>query len=156
MNIFEDGPYEVGGETDHDESLVPVPANSYLGRNQRRRHAYLCRGLWETLPSRDLGLLGREQVRWSQGPAAALAGIWFRPWWFCGLRSLPSGRGSLEWGLNLLPPKIVCPLHGSLFPEPVLASATWERLFGQLRINAWMSMSWAASPLFSASFRSYS
>lgn len=75
MNIFEDGPYEVGGETDHDESLVPVPANSYLGRNQRRRHAYLCRGLWGTLPSRDLGLLGREQVRWSQGPAAALAGI---------------------------------------------------------------------------------
>lgn len=35
MNIFEDGPYEVGGETDHDESLVPVPANSYLGRNKR-------------------------------------------------------------------------------------------------------------------------
>lgn len=34
MNIFEDGPYEVGGETDHDESLVPVPANSYLGRNE--------------------------------------------------------------------------------------------------------------------------
>ncbi|MBV96538.1 Integrin alpha-6, partial [Eschrichtius robustus] len=31
MNIFEDGPYEVGGETDRDESLVPVPANSYLG-----------------------------------------------------------------------------------------------------------------------------
>uniref|UniRef100_A0A2I3GLU8 Integrin subunit alpha 6 n=1 Tax=Nomascus leucogenys TaxID=61853 RepID=A0A2I3GLU8_NOMLE len=31
MNIFEDGPYEVGGETQHDESLVPVPANSYLG-----------------------------------------------------------------------------------------------------------------------------
>ncbi|XP_044525727.1 integrin alpha-6 isoform X3 [Gracilinanus agilis] len=31
MHIFEDGPYEVGGETDHDESLVPVPANSYLG-----------------------------------------------------------------------------------------------------------------------------
>uniref|UniRef100_A0A2K6UKR6 Integrin subunit alpha 6 n=1 Tax=Saimiri boliviensis boliviensis TaxID=39432 RepID=A0A2K6UKR6_SAIBB len=31
MNIFEDGPYEVGGETEHDESLVPVPANSYLG-----------------------------------------------------------------------------------------------------------------------------
>lgn len=36
MNIFEDGPYEVGGETDHDESLVPVPANSYLGRNESR------------------------------------------------------------------------------------------------------------------------
>ncbi|XP_054978460.1 integrin alpha-6 isoform X2 [Sorex araneus] len=31
MDIFEDGPYEVGGETDRDESLVPVPANSYLG-----------------------------------------------------------------------------------------------------------------------------
>uniref|UniRef100_A0A2K5WLV0 Integrin alpha-6 n=1 Tax=Macaca fascicularis TaxID=9541 RepID=A0A2K5WLV0_MACFA len=31
MNIYEDGPYEVGGETEHDESLVPVPANSYLG-----------------------------------------------------------------------------------------------------------------------------
>ena len=36
MNIFEDGPYEVGGETDHDESLVPVPANSYLGRRESR------------------------------------------------------------------------------------------------------------------------
>lgn len=41
MNIFEDGPYEVGGETDHDESLVPVPANSYLGRNEQRPHTYL-------------------------------------------------------------------------------------------------------------------
>uniref|UniRef100_A0A8D2LWY9 Integrin subunit alpha 6 n=1 Tax=Varanus komodoensis TaxID=61221 RepID=A0A8D2LWY9_VARKO len=30
--IFEDGPYEVGGERTQDESLVPVPANSYLGR----------------------------------------------------------------------------------------------------------------------------
>lgn len=38
MNIFEDGPYEVGGETDHDESLVPVPANSYLGRSEQRPH----------------------------------------------------------------------------------------------------------------------
>lgn len=75
MNIFEDGPYEVGGETDHDESLVPVPANSYLGRNERSRHAYLCRGLWGPLPSQDLGLLGREQARWSQEPAAALAAI---------------------------------------------------------------------------------
>lgn len=36
MNIFEDGPYEVGGETEHDESLVPVPANSYLGRSRHR------------------------------------------------------------------------------------------------------------------------
>lgn len=25
-----------GGETDHDESLVPVPANSYLGRHESR------------------------------------------------------------------------------------------------------------------------
>ncbi|KAJ7345640.1 hypothetical protein JRQ81_001590 [Phrynocephalus forsythii] len=31
MNIFDDGPYEVGGENLKDESLVPVPANSYLG-----------------------------------------------------------------------------------------------------------------------------
>lgn len=38
MNIFEDGPYEVGGETDHDESLVPVPANSYLGRSKQVPH----------------------------------------------------------------------------------------------------------------------
>lgn len=58
MNIFEDGPYEVGGETDHDESLVPVPANSYLGRNQSRWHAYLFRCLWGTLLSHDLGLGG--------------------------------------------------------------------------------------------------
>jgi hypothetical protein len=43
MNIFEDGPYEVGGETDHDESLVPVPANSYLGRNKCRWYVYLFR-----------------------------------------------------------------------------------------------------------------
>ncbi|XP_061464473.1 integrin alpha-6 isoform X2 [Rhineura floridana] len=31
MGIFDDGPYEVGGESHRDESLVPVPANSYLG-----------------------------------------------------------------------------------------------------------------------------
>ncbi|KAM3917123.1 integrin alpha-6 isoform 2-T2 [Leptodactylus fuscus] len=29
--IFEDGPYETGGETKRDPNLVPVPANSYLG-----------------------------------------------------------------------------------------------------------------------------
>ncbi|ETE65497.1 Integrin alpha-6, partial [Ophiophagus hannah] len=31
MGIFDDGPYEVGGESLRKESLVPVPANSYLG-----------------------------------------------------------------------------------------------------------------------------
>uniref|UniRef100_A0A670XWS7 Integrin subunit alpha 6 n=1 Tax=Pseudonaja textilis TaxID=8673 RepID=A0A670XWS7_PSETE len=31
MDIFDDGPYEVGGESQRKESLVPVPANSYLG-----------------------------------------------------------------------------------------------------------------------------
>ncbi|KAM4627013.1 integrin alpha-6 isoform 2-T2 [Discoglossus pictus] len=29
--IFEDGPYETGGENKRDAELVPVPANSYLG-----------------------------------------------------------------------------------------------------------------------------
>ncbi|KAG8124921.1 hypothetical protein E2320_020203, partial [Naja naja] len=31
MGIFDDGPYEVGGESLRKETLVPVPANSYLG-----------------------------------------------------------------------------------------------------------------------------
>ncbi|XP_043931476.1 integrin alpha-6 isoform X2 [Protopterus annectens] len=31
MDIFDDGPYEVGDESQRDETLVPVPANSYLG-----------------------------------------------------------------------------------------------------------------------------
>ncbi|XP_013913679.1 PREDICTED: integrin alpha-6 isoform X1 [Thamnophis sirtalis] len=31
MGIFDDGPYEVGGESLRKESMVPVPANSYLG-----------------------------------------------------------------------------------------------------------------------------
>uniref|UniRef100_A0A8C4SB15 Integrin, alpha 6a n=1 Tax=Erpetoichthys calabaricus TaxID=27687 RepID=A0A8C4SB15_ERPCA len=31
LDIFEDGPYEVGDENRFDENLVPVPANSYLG-----------------------------------------------------------------------------------------------------------------------------
>lgn len=34
MQIFDDGPYEVGDESLKDESLVPVPANSYLGRTE--------------------------------------------------------------------------------------------------------------------------
>lgn len=54
MNIFEDGPYEVGGETDHDESLVPVPANSYLGRSKQRYHTCLLRHC-ETLHLRAQG-----------------------------------------------------------------------------------------------------
>lgn len=54
MNIFEDGPYEVGGETDHDESLVPVPANSYLGRSKQRYHTCLLRH-FETLHLRAQG-----------------------------------------------------------------------------------------------------
>ncbi|XP_063067877.1 integrin alpha-6-like isoform X2 [Engraulis encrasicolus] len=31
LGIWDDGPYEVGGETNQDENLVPVPPNSYLG-----------------------------------------------------------------------------------------------------------------------------
>ncbi|XP_077175823.1 integrin alpha-6 isoform X3 [Paroedura picta] len=31
LDIFDDGPYEVGDENSRDENLVPVPANSYLG-----------------------------------------------------------------------------------------------------------------------------
>ncbi|XP_063789529.1 integrin alpha-6 isoform X1 [Pseudophryne corroboree] len=31
MLIFDDGPYETGGETKRNPDLVPVPANSYLG-----------------------------------------------------------------------------------------------------------------------------
>lgn len=32
LGIFDDGPYEVGDESHQDKNLVPVPANSYLGR----------------------------------------------------------------------------------------------------------------------------
>lgn len=75
MNIFEDGPYEVGGETDHDESLVPVPANSYLGRTERSWHAYLCRGLWGTLPSETLACgLGTDPAE--PGACGHTAGDW--------------------------------------------------------------------------------
>lgn len=30
---LDDGPYEAGGEKDQDPRLIPVPANSYLGRD---------------------------------------------------------------------------------------------------------------------------
>lgn len=51
MDIFEDGPYEVGGETDRDESLVPVPANSYLGRNECRwSMSTFAAASWDTGP----------------------------------------------------------------------------------------------------------
>lgn len=30
---LDDGPYEAGGEKDQDPSLIPVPANSYFGRD---------------------------------------------------------------------------------------------------------------------------
>lgn len=30
---LDDGPYEAGGEKEQDPSLIPVPANSYLGRD---------------------------------------------------------------------------------------------------------------------------
>ena len=72
MNIFEDGPYEVGGETDHDESLVPVPANSYLGRNESRWHAYLLRCLCVTPLSQDPGLWGWEKARLGLGACGCI------------------------------------------------------------------------------------
>lgn len=31
MEVYDDGPYEVGDENLSDPDLVPVPANSYLG-----------------------------------------------------------------------------------------------------------------------------
>lgn len=31
MEVYDDGPYEVGDESLADPDLVPVPANSYLG-----------------------------------------------------------------------------------------------------------------------------
>lgn len=30
---LDDGPYEAGGEKDQDPRLIPVPANSYFGRD---------------------------------------------------------------------------------------------------------------------------
>lgn len=32
MGFYDDGPYEVGDESRLDPELVPVPANSYLGK----------------------------------------------------------------------------------------------------------------------------
>lgn len=34
MGIYDDGPYEVGGENHLNPDLVPLPANSYLGECQ--------------------------------------------------------------------------------------------------------------------------
>lgn len=61
-------------------------------------------GLWLHLLEFDLGL-GDLEVIWRLG-------------------SFPSHLGSLKWGGDLLSPKIVCPLHGSLFPELMSASVT--------------------------------
>lgn len=32
MGIYDDGPFEVGDETEMDPDLVPSPANSYMGK----------------------------------------------------------------------------------------------------------------------------
>lgn len=40
---LDDGPYEVGGEKEQDPRLIPVPANSYLGRDPTRPGAGLTR-----------------------------------------------------------------------------------------------------------------
>lgn len=77
MNIFEDGPYEVGGETDHDESLVPVPANSYLGRKERSRHACLSRCLSATLSSQDPPWTSRMRIgQVEPGACGCIDGNW--------------------------------------------------------------------------------
>lgn len=134
MNIFEDGPYEVGGETDHDESLVPVPANSYLGRNESRRHACLFRCLCVTPLSQDPGLLGWEEAR------VGARGLWlhlleFKPWWSQGNLTDAWDPSRLTWACSkqeetyysLLKSSVL--LCGGLFPELVSASVTWGRLF---------------------------
>ena len=38
---LDDGPYEAGGEKEQDPRLIPVPANSYLGREPSRPGAAL-------------------------------------------------------------------------------------------------------------------
>lgn len=38
---LDDGPYEAGGEKEQDPRLIPVPANSYLGRDPTRPGAGL-------------------------------------------------------------------------------------------------------------------
>lgn len=71
MNIFEDGPYEVGGETDHDESLVPVPANSYLGRHKQRHHTGLLRHCVRLPPRAHRPRLGQVGARGLKAFASA-------------------------------------------------------------------------------------
>lgn len=48
---LDDGPYEAGGEKEQDPRLIPVPANSYLGRDPSRPRASLtlCSSLLSTL-----------------------------------------------------------------------------------------------------------
>lgn len=38
MDIFDDGPFEVGDENQKDPDLVPAPANSYLGNSFLTSH----------------------------------------------------------------------------------------------------------------------
>lgn len=102
MNIFEDGPYEVGGETDHDESLVPVPANSYLGRNKQRYHTSSLRhcltlSLW--------GPTGWEQAWWEPGPSGHALAL---PWWkqiACSL--IPLAWASAKSGRTCYHPEVI-------------------------------------------------
>ncbi|XDV31085.1 hypothetical protein PO909_034139 [Leuciscus waleckii] len=44
MGLFDDGPYEVGDENRLDPSLVPVPANSYLGFSLDSGHSITEKG----------------------------------------------------------------------------------------------------------------
>lgn len=128
MNIFEDGPYEVGGETDHDESLVPVPANSYLGRNESRWHAYLFRCLCATLLSQDPGLWGWEKARLELGAVASLTGIT--------LGYLTWAASKQEETYRLLKSSVLLP--GGLFPELMSTSVTRTRRSTQPWHNAWI------------------
>lgn len=41
MGVYDDGPYEVGGENILNPDLVPVPANSYLGKSLSTRRIYV-------------------------------------------------------------------------------------------------------------------
>lgn len=40
MGVYDDGPYEVGDENILNPELVPVPANSYLGKSLSTRCIY--------------------------------------------------------------------------------------------------------------------
>lgn len=48
---LDDGPYEAGGEKEQDPRLIPVPANSYFGRDPSRPRATLtlCSSLLSSL-----------------------------------------------------------------------------------------------------------